>query len=153
MYKFCEDYKIPHDKCGKLVVATSESEISALNELERRGNENGLTGLKRLNQAEAKEIEPHVFCIDSLFVPQTGIVDYIKVTEKYAELIKANGGEILTNSKLLAVQQEGKDLILKTLHNEFSTKYVVNCGGLQTDRVAKLFGVNPKLQIIPFRGE
>ena len=153
MYKFCEDYNIPHNKCGKLVVVTSESEISALDELERRGKENGLTGLKRLNQTEAKEIEPHVSCIDSMFVPQTGIVDYVKVTEKYAELIKFYEGKIKTSSKLIDVKQEGKELILLTEHEKFRTKFVINCGGLYTDRIAKLFGVDPGLQIIPFRGE
>jgi L-2-hydroxyglutarate oxidase len=75
------------------------------------------------------------------------------VTNKYAELIRDEGGEIKTNSKLASVKRDGKDLLLFTQHDEYKTKFIVNCGGLQSDRIAKLFGVDPKLQIIPFRGE
>ncbi|MBK7631777.1 MAG: L-2-hydroxyglutarate oxidase [Ignavibacteriales bacterium] len=153
MYAFCEEHNLPHDKCGKIVVATNKAEIPALNMLEERGRANGLTGIKRIAAEEIKLYEPHASGIDGLFVPQTGIVDYIAVTNKYAELIKAKGGEIKLNSKLTAVKRDGKDLILRTEHEECLTKFVVNCGGLQSDRIAKLFGVDPKLQIIPFRGE
>ena len=153
MYSFCEEYSIPFSRCGKTVVATSKKEISALNMLEERGKENGLIGLKRISSEEIKEYEPYANGVDGLFVPQTGIVDYVAVTNKYAELIEANGGEIKRNSKLISVKRDNKDLILLTGHDEFKTKFVVNCGGLQSDRIAKLFGVNPKLQIIPFRGE
>ncbi len=153
MYAFCEEHKIPFNKCGKIVVATSKEEIPALNMLEERGKANGLTGIKRLSASGIKEYEPHAAGIDGLFVPQTGIVDYVAVTNKYAELIKAKGGEIKTSSKVTSIKKDGKDFILLTGHAEYRTKFVVNCGGLQSDRIAKLFGVDPKLQIIPFRGE
>ncbi|MFZ1280104.1 MAG: L-2-hydroxyglutarate oxidase [Ignavibacteriaceae bacterium] len=153
MYSFCKEHNISFDKCGKIVVATSEEEIPALNMLEERGRANGLTGIKRLSATEIKEYEPHASGIDGLFVPQTGIVDYVAVTNKYAELIREKGGEIKTNSKLISVKRDSKDLILSTEHDEYRTKFVVNCAGLQSDRIAKLFGVDPKLQIIPFRGE
>ncbi len=153
MYSFCEEHRLPFDRCGKIVVATSMEEIPALNMLEERGRANGLAGIKRITETEIKEYEPYASGIDGLFIPQTGIVDYVAVTQKYAELIKANGGEIKLNSKLTAVKRDGKDLILFTENDEYRTKFVVNCGGLQSDRIAKIFGVNPKLQIIPFRGE
>lgn len=153
MYAFCEEHKIPFNKCGKIVVATSKEEIPALNMLEERGKANGLTGIKRLSASGIKEYEPHAAGIDGLFVPQTGIVDYVAVTNKYAELIKAKDGEIKTSSKLTSIKKDGKDFILLTGHDEYRTKFVVNCGGLQSDRIAKLFSVDPKLQIIPFRGE
>ena len=153
MYSFCEEHRLPFDRCGKIVVATSKEEIPALNMLEERGRANGLAGIKRITETEIKEYEPYASGIDGLFIPQTGIVDYVAVTRKYAELIKANGGEIKLNSKLTAVKRDGKDLILFTENDEYKTKFVVNCGGLQSDRIAKIFGVNPKLQIIPFRGE
>jgi len=153
MYAFCQEHSLTFDKCGKIVVATNEEEVPALNMLEERGKANGLTGIKRINAEEIKEYEPHVNGIDGLFVPQTGIVDYIAVTNKYADLIREKGGEIKTNSKLVSVKRNGKDLILFTENDEYRTKFVVNCGGLQSDRIAKLFGVDPKLQIIPFRGE
>ena len=153
MYAFCEKYNIPFDKCGKIVVATSKEEIPALNMLEERGKANGLTGIKRLSAFEIKEYEPHALGIDGLFVPQTGIVDYVAVTNKYAELIREKGGEIKTNSKLISVKKDGSELVLTTEHEDYRTKFIVNCAGLQSDRIAKLFGVDPKLQIIPFRGE
>lgn len=153
MYTFCEENKVQFYQCGKIVVATSKEEIPALNMLEERGRSNGLIGIRRLSASEIKEYEPHASGVDGLFVPQTGIVDYVAVTNKYADLIRNNGGEIKLNSKLTSVKRDGKDLILFTEHGEYRTKFVVNCAGLQSDRVAKMFGVDPKLQIIPFRGE
>ena len=153
MYSFCEEHSLAFDRCGKIVVATSNGEIPALNMLEERGRANGLTGIKRLSESEIKEYEPHASGIDGLFVPQTGIVDYVAVTNKYADLIREKGGEIKTDSKLTSVKRDGSDLVLLTEHEEYRTKFIVNCGGLQSDRIAKLFGVDPKLQIIPFRGE
>ena len=153
LYSFCEKYSLSFDRCGKIVVATCDEEIPALNMLEERGRANGLVGIKRLSANELKEYEPHASGIDGLFVHQTGIVDYVAVTNKYAELIREKGGEIKLNSKLTSVNRDGKDLILFTEHDEYRTKFIVNCAGLQSDRIAKLFGVDPKLQIIPFRGE
>lgn len=153
MYAFCEEHKLPFDRCGKIVIATRKEEISALNMLEERGRANGLNGIKRLSASDIKEYEPHASGIDGLFVPQTGIVDYVAVTNKYAVLIREKGGVIKTNSKLVSVKRDGKDLMLFTEHDEYKTKFVVNCAGLQSDRIAKLLGVDPKLQIIPFRGE
>ena len=153
MYSFCQEHNLPYDKCGKIVVATSKQEIPALNMLEERGRANGLAGIKRLSSSEIKEYEPHASGIDGLFVPQTGIVDYVAVTNKYADLIRNNGGEIKTNAKLTSVKKAESDLVLLAEQEEYRTKFVVNCGGLQSDRIAKLFGVEPGLMIIPFRGE
>jgi (S)-2-hydroxyglutarate dehydrogenase len=153
MYAFCEENSMPFDRCGKIVVATSKEEIPTLIMLEERGRANGLTGIKRINADEIKQYEPHASGINGLFVPQTGIVDYVAVTNKYAELIREKGGEIKLNSKLTSVKRDGKDLILFTEDDEYRTKFIVNCAGLQSDRIAKLFGIDPKLQIIPFRGE
>ena len=153
MYTFCEENKVQFDRCGKIVVATNKEEIPALNMLEERGRSNGLIGIRRLSASEIKEYEPHASGIDGLFVPQTGIVDYVAVTNKYADLIRNNGGEIKLSSKLISVKRDVKDLILFTEHGEYRTKFVVNCAGLQSDRIATMFGVDPQLQIIPFRGE
>jgi L-2-hydroxyglutarate oxidase len=153
MYSFCREHNLPYDKCGKIVVATNQDEIAALDMLEERGRANGLNGIKRITSEEIKEYEPHASGIDGLFVPQTGIVDYVAVTNKYAELIRVKGGEIKTNSKLTSVKKDGRELILLTEREEYRTKFIVNCGGLQSDRIAKLCGVDPKLKIIPFRGE
>jgi (S)-2-hydroxyglutarate dehydrogenase len=153
MYRFCEENNIKHERCGKIVVASSDAEIPALDELERRGKANGLTGIKRLKAEELKEYEPHVAGIDGLWVPQTGIVDYTDVTEAYGKKIIESGGEIRTSSRFLSFHKNGSALTLETTTGEIETKFVVNCGGLQSDRIARLCGVDPKLQIIPFRGE
>jgi L-2-hydroxyglutarate oxidase len=121
--------------------------------LERRGIENGLIGIKRLNQNDAKQIEPNVSSLDALYVPQTGIVDYKIVTEKYSELIKAIGGSIKLSSKFLSLKESGKELLIHTTSGDIKTKLMINCGGLYSDKIAKLCGVNPGLKIIPFRGE
>jgi L-2-hydroxyglutarate oxidase len=100
-----------------------------------------------------KDFEPHVAGIAGLHVPQTGIVDYRDVAKKYAELIERAGGVIRTNARLLAVQRRADALILQTTQGDVLCRHLINCGGLQSDRIARLCGLDPGLQIIPFRGE
>ncbi len=153
MYQFCQEHGIKHERCGKVVVAASKDEIPALNELERKGSLNGLSGIKRLNAEQIKEYEPHVAGVEGLFIPQTGIVNYKNVTEKYAELIAAKGGELKLSHKLTSVSVRNSEIILKTTGGEFRTKFLVNCAGLYSDRVARMCGIDPDLKIVPFRGE
>jgi (S)-2-hydroxyglutarate dehydrogenase len=153
IYRFCEENNIRHERCGKLVVATNRNEIPALNELERRGRENGLKIIKRISEAELKEYELYVSGIEGLFVGETGIVDYKDVVNVYSKLIKEKGGEIKTNSRFINLVKNNDNLVLETESGEVRSKFLVNCGGLQSDRIAKLCGVEPGLQIIPFRGE
>jgi L-2-hydroxyglutarate oxidase len=153
MYRFCEEHNIKHDRCGKVVVATSNVEIPALEELEKRGIANGLTNLKRLNKDELKSYEPHVSGIEGLFVGETGIVDYVQVTEVYKSLIESNGGTVKTDCKFLNLNMKSGEMIIETTSGSYSTKLIVNCAGLYSDRVAKLCGVAPEVKIIPFRGE
>jgi len=153
MYRFCEENNIKHERCGKIIIAVNHDEIPLLNELELRGKANGLLGLKRLKPEEIKEHEPHVTCVDGLFVPETGIVDYTQVTEAYGNLILDSGGSFKKNCQFLSLEKDGKELILETTNGEIRANFLVNCAGLYSDRVAKLCGVNPGLQIIPFRGE
>ncbi len=153
MYRFCEENDIPYEKCGKVVTATDESEIPRLKMLEERGEANGLSGLKRLRGEEIKEYEPHAAGIAGLYVPETGIVDYKTVTEKYSEIFKKSGGEVKTGTRFLSLKKESAGLIAETSGGDFSCRLLVNCGGLYSDRIAKLCGVEPGLQIIPFRGE
>ena len=153
LYKFCEEHDIAHDQCGKVVVATDEKEIPKLNDLESRGHANGLVGLKRLKPEEIKEYEPHVTGIDGLYVPETGIVDYNQVTEKFAEIVQQQGGQVELNARVIGFKKETDGLVLETTKGEFRAKNLVNCAGLQSDRVAKLCGVEPGLKIVPFRGE
>ncbi len=154
MYRFCAEHGIAHDNCGKLVVATSKEEIPALDRLEERGHANGLTGLRRLNsREELREYEPHVDGITGLFVPQTGIVDYKQVTETYGKVVREHGGEIRLNARVNAIHQRAGEIVLETNSGEVHARNIINCAGLQSDRVARMAGLDPKLQIIPFRGE
>ena len=153
LYRFCADHGIPHDRCGKVIVATEERELPALAEIERRGHANGMVGMKRLRAEELKEYEPNVAGIAGLFVSETGIVDYKAVTRKYAELVTAGGGEVRTGVKFVGMKRDGAGLVLQTTAGELHAGHLVNCGGLQSDRVARLCGVDPGVKIVPFRGE
>jgi L-2-hydroxyglutarate oxidase len=153
LVRFCSEQGIAHQACGKLVVATRENEIAALDELERKGAANGLKKLRRLGAAELKEFEPHVAGIAGLWVGETGIVDYRQVCEKYADIILAAGGEIRLNFKVRRAEKNSQGLVLSGGAGEFHCRNLVNCAGLQSDRVARMCGVRPGLQIIPFRGE
>ncbi len=153
MYCFCAEHGIQHERCGKIVVATSASEIPALDELERRGRANGLDGLKRLRREELKDYEPHVAGLDGLWVPTTGIVDFPGVTETYARLVREGGGEVKLNARVRSIAARGGEVVLQTDAGEFRARNLINCAGLQSDRIARMAGFDPGLQIIPFRGE
>jgi L-2-hydroxyglutarate oxidase len=153
MYRFCEEHNISHDRCGKVVVATSKEELPALDKLEERGQANGLEGIRRLTAEEIKEFEPHAAGIAGLHVPQTGIVDYIQVTKTYGEIVKNAGGEICTRTRVLKFHSSNHEFVLETNQGEVHCHNLINCAGLHSDSVARMCGVNPGLQIIPFRGE
>ena len=153
MFRFCQEHGIAHERCGKLVVATCKSELRALEELERRGSANGLQGLRRLGPEEIREHEPHASGIAALFVPETGIVDYTKVTYAFAELVSRAGGRIQTGAQVRGFHRKADEFLLETTNGEVGCRYLINCGGLQSDRIARMCGVEPRLQIIPFRGE
>lgn len=153
MYQFCEIHDIPHDRCGKVVVATRYDELPALDMLEERGRANGLVGLKRLDREGINVYEPRAAGIAGLFVPQTGIVDYTAVTRKMGEIVQECGGEIRTNARVKAIHKRGSEFTLETTAGPVHCRNLINCAGLYSDRVARMAGVNPKLQIIPFRGE
>lgn len=153
MYNFCEKHNISFKRTGKVVVAINKAELTGLNNLFERGTANGLKGIKRLNKKELVKYEPHVNGIEGLFVPQTGIVDFSQVTNTFAQLFKAEGGEIETDCKFLSLSKLRNELIIKTSKGDVKSRFLLNCGGLYSDRIAKLCGVDPGLQIIPFRGE
>jgi len=153
LYNFCEEHKLEFERCGKIVVANNEPELTALDELYRRGVANGLKGIKKLTAEEIKSYEPNVKSIAGLHVPQTGIVDFTKVTNAYAKVFLDKSGNIETNCEFLSLKSSNSEFVIITTKGEFKTKFLVNCGGLYCDRIAKLCGVDPGLQIIPFRGE
>jgi L-2-hydroxyglutarate oxidase len=153
MYRFCQEHGIAHERCGKVVVATHARELPALEELERRGRANGLQGVRRLRPEEIREYEPHASGIAGLLVPETGIVDYKQVAQVFADLVRKGGGEIQTGARVHGCRRYPDELVLETARGEVHCRFAINCGGLGSDYVARLCGVNPNLQIIPFRGE
>ena len=153
LYRFCADNGIPHDRCGKLVVATEAAEVPALEELERRGAANGLANIRRLNREQLREIEPHVNGVAGLQVPQTGIVDYKAVAAVYARKIAEAGGSVRTDAKFVGCKAEPDAITAETTAGPVRAKLLINCAGLYSDRVARLCGVEPGVRIVPFRGE
>ncbi|HET9209517.1 MAG TPA: L-2-hydroxyglutarate oxidase [Thermoanaerobaculia bacterium] len=158
LYRFCAEEGIAHERCGKLIVATSPEELPRLDELQRRGEANGLRGVRRLGPEEIREVEPHAAGIAALHVPETGIADYPAVARAYARRIEASGGRVLTGVRLTGVRRDGPGLRLEVKQAETSRgalacRLLVNCAGLQSDRVARLCGATPDVRIFPFRGE
>lgn len=150
---FCDQEEVPYDLCGKIVVATNQAEIPLLENLHQRGLANGLTGLQQLDQDALKEHEPHVNGLQGIFVPQTGIINYKKVAEKYAEKAKEQGAEILLSQKVIELSDQNSMMIIKTETDQFTTKLVINCGGLYSDKLARMTQHDPEVKIVPFRGE
>jgi L-2-hydroxyglutarate oxidase LhgO len=153
MVAFCREHGIAHEQCGKIVVATEPNELERLENLWTRGNANGLQGLRKLNPAQIKEIEPHAAGIAAIHVPQEGIVDYPAVCEKLGELIRQRGGEIKLNARVEKIISDGGEKVVATSAGNFRAKFVVTCGGLHADRVVKMSGQKPTAKIVPFRGE
>ncbi len=163
MVEFCRAHSIPHEVCGKVIVATQEEEFARLEELRRRGEANGLTGLRLVGAEELHEIEPHASGLRALVVPATGITDYAAVCEKYAELIRQQGGTILLSTSVTNLRALATEVVVETSGGSYSTAHLINCAGLFSDRIARMAGNNSASEnssgsnqdviIIPFRGE
>jgi L-2-hydroxyglutarate oxidase len=152
MKAFCREFGVPHEACGKLVVATSEQEVPRLDELLRRGTANGLAGLRIVSPAEALEREPHVRCAAAVLVPEEGIVDYRAVCHALVDRIVERGGEVRTSTAVETITPDGRGWVVATPHGDLRASYLINCAGLQCDRVARLAGEKLDLRIVPFRG-
>jgi L-2-hydroxyglutarate oxidase len=153
MVRFCAENGIPHERCGKLVVATSEAELPALGVLEQRGRANGLAGVTRLSPAEMRAIEPHVAGVAGLRVPETGIVNYRAVAEGFARKVREAGGQVLTGTRFSGGRTEAGGVVVESTGDLLRARLLINCAGLQSDRVARRCGVEPGVRIVPFRGE
>jgi (S)-2-hydroxyglutarate dehydrogenase len=157
MVEFCSQHGIPHDVCGKLIVATNAEEAGRLEELLARGVANGLEGLRLLAREAMLEIEPQVGGVRALHVPSTGITDYAAVTAKYAEIAQKRGTEVRTGAGVVGFRTSdngaGNEVVVRTRAGDFSARYVVNCAGLYSDRIARMAGDGPEMILVPFRGE
>ncbi len=161
LLEFCDQLGIPYNLCGKVILATHREQLPQLEELMKRGRENGVVGLELIGKERLKEIEPHSSGIMALYSPTTGIIDFSIVAQAYASKFQILGGEILTSTTLKTVTQRTEGLILKTSTGEVYCKFLINCAGLFTDRLAMMMARNSpsktlkeaSFQIIPFRGE
>ncbi|MBK9335360.1 MAG: L-2-hydroxyglutarate oxidase [Lewinellaceae bacterium] len=153
MLDFCRTHDLPFDICGKIIVAAEESERGQLDLIFRRGLENGLEGLRKIGPEAAREIEPHVRAVEAVWVPQAGIADYGLVASKYAELIEAAGGTIITGVQVERIEPRTDAVVVRASNWEGTAKKVVACAGLYSDKIARRSGENPGVQILPFRGE
>jgi len=153
MVAFCRDNEVPHEICGKLVVAVDETEVPRLKNLHERGRQNGLLGLQWLGREEMREIEPHVGGVAALRVPQEGIVDYPKVCEALLKKIAGQDGTVVTNARVTKLNPTGNGWVVVTTAGDFAADFVVNCAGLHCDRVSELAGEKRAVRIVPFRGE
>ncbi len=150
---FCIENEIKYELCGKIIVATEKTELPTLSGILDRGIANGLAGIKKITYEEINEIEPHCAGIEGIWVPQTGIIDYVAVSKKYADLFLQLGGTIYFNQKVTSIIDKEKLSVVQTEDSEFQAKTIINCAGLYSDKVAKMTDSNVDVQILPFRGE
>jgi (S)-2-hydroxyglutarate dehydrogenase len=152
MVEFCGQHSIPHEVCGKLVVATEPEEIPRLHALLERGTANGLEGLQLLGPEQIRELEPHAAGLAAIRVPQEGIVDFKAASQAMADEIVAQGGEVHYSAEVRRLQNSATWRI-STTAGDFESDFIINCGGLQCDRIGKMAGDRDGTRIVPFRGE
>lgn len=153
MYEYSERHGLSADRCGKLIVATEDSELPRLEELFRRGNANGVRGLEMIGPEEIRDHEPHCVGIRAIWSPETGIADYSAVAATMAAEVRAFGGTIITGTEVNGFSSSSSTVVLSTTAGEYVAKRVLTCAGLYSDRVAKLSGASAEPQVVPFRGD
>lgn len=153
MIAFCQEHRIAHEVCGKLVVATSEDEVPRLRDLYERGAQNGLQGLQWMTPEAFREIEPHAGGVAAVRVPQEGIADYPAVAQTLVRLIERQGGQVLTGAKVTALRREAAGWMVASTRGDQPADLLINCAGLHSDRVVALAGGTRDVRIVPFRGE
>lgn len=155
LIKFVKEHNIPHDICGKIIVATHESELAHMNKVFNNGVANDVEGIEIIDSKKIKEIEPYCEGISGIWVPCTGIIDYTDVSKKYVELIHAknNGSKVLTGQEVRSFEKKGNVTEVKTQNTTYEGSYIITCAGLQADRIAKKEGQKSSASIIGFRGD
>ena len=153
LLEFCERESIPHEVAGKVIVATSEAELPALEELRRRGEANGVPGVEAIGPERLREIEPHARGVRALYSPSTAIVDFGRVTEAYLERARRADAEVIFGAKVLGFTEKPEGVELRTTGGDVTGRVVVNCAGLYADSLARLMGGASEPRVVPFRGE
>jgi L-2-hydroxyglutarate oxidase len=151
--RFCEEHDVPFERCGKVIVATSAAQLTQLEELERRARANGVEGVERLSGDGVREREPHARGVAGLFVAATGVVDYRAVAAAYVTELARRGADIVTGARAAAIAVRGERVTVESSRGAFEARALVACAGLESDRVARMAGLEPGVAIIPFRGE
>jgi L-2-hydroxyglutarate oxidase LhgO len=153
MIRFCDSHDVPYEICGKVIVATDEKQRSALEELRHRASANNVLNVRLLTREELRDFEPNAAGVAALLVPGTAITLYKRVAEKYAELATSRGAEVLTDSGVNAIRVTNDTFTIETNSGAYDSRFLINCAGLHSDRIARMTGTELPLQIIPFRGE
>lgn len=153
MTAYCREKGIPHEICGKVVVAVTNDEVPRLRELEKRGRANGLAGLAWLDGDGLRRLEPHAAGVAALHVPEEGIVDYAAVCASLQADIESMGGRVVTGAGVSGLRETAAGWVAATTASDFEGDFLVNCAGLQCDRVCRMAGEEPEDRIVPFRGE
>jgi L-2-hydroxyglutarate oxidase len=151
--EFCDIAGVRYERCGKLIVATSEEELPRLQTLYERGTANGIQGLELVGPERSREIEPHAKAVRALYSPVTAIVDYIQVAKAMAKKIADNGNRIFLSTEVCGIRQSDGFLYLETNRSTIRCRNIINCAGLYSDRVACMMGLQPGILLMPFRGE
>lgn len=152
MEQFCVQHDIPFNICGKVIVATNEEERPVLADIYNRGQANGVQ-CQLIDRTQLDDLEPHTAGIEAIHVPEAGIVDYKLVCKRLAQLLEEQGHHIITGAKVIAIQERGQEVTAVSYAGDFSGKLLINCGGLHSDKITQMTGMDSPAQIIPFRGE
>ncbi|MFV2067514.1 MAG: L-2-hydroxyglutarate oxidase [Pirellulales bacterium] len=152
MEAFCDAQGIPHETCGKVIVAVDENELPRLKQLFDRGQQNGVK-CEMIDADRLRELEPYAAGIRAIHVPEAGIVNYSRVCERLAEIVQERDGQVVCDARVTGLRQDHQRVLLQTTQGEFEASCVVNCTGLHSDRVTRMSGQKPDAKIIPFRGE
>ncbi len=150
--EFCTEHGIPFETCGKLIVATNDLEVGRMNALYDRSIANNVE-VERIDAAELKRREPEISGLGALFVPSTGIVDYELVCQAMGRVIQQAGGALELNSPVTAIRESAAEVEVRSGERVWRTRRLIVCGGLQSDRLARMAGLPIEHQIVPFRGE
>lgn len=152
MTAFAQEHGIAHEKCGKIILATSEAEVPRLDALAARAIANGVD-CRLIDMAHAREYEPHIGGVKALRVEDTGIIDYVAVSQTLADLAAAQGAELLLGARVRSIREENGQMVVEHDLGTATTDLLVNAAGLHSDEIARLSGINPSVRIVPFRGE
>ena len=151
--QFCDERDIEYEMCGKVIVAITDEEVPRLQDLFERGTANGAEGLEMIGPERLAELEPYAAGVQAIFSPNTGIIDFKKVSQAYAIEFGENGGDLMLNTAVHGIARRDGRMYLETSRGEITARHIINCAGLQADKVARMTGAEPGLRIIPFRGE